>query len=429
MALVVPLSAAAAWLLVEVFAARLLRDIDVALEEEAETVAALLERSAPVTMPAILAHVAGEVDLGVGKQVVVTRNGQVLGESPSGARAILTSGNDPSLRVVTFSTGASENALTVTIGVPATAAVHARRRLAMLLGLGTPSLLLALGTGIWIVAGLALRPLEQTAQQLDRITEADLSARVHVRAANDEVGQVVSALNQMLGRLQQSVTELQRFTADAAHELRTPLAILRTGLDVVLARERSVPEYEAALREALVSTDRLCKLAEDLLTLTRMDTQPERFAPVDIAEMLAELTDAWMPICAQRGIEMRVQVSAGGALHVNGDARDLYRLFNNLIDNAVQHGGEGGRIEVSTQATPPWVQVSVADEGPGIGPGESERVFERFYRSSTARAKGTGSGLGLSIARRIVLRHGGRITVGNSRVGCIAQVTLPLGLH
>lgn len=430
MALVVPLSAAAGWLLVEVFAARLLRDIDVALEEEAETVAVLLEKPAGAeAMSTILAHIAAETDLGIGKQVVVTRHGQVVGEAPGGARAILAARDDPSLRVATYTAGSSADAITVTIGVLATAALHARQRLTVLLGLGIPGALLVMSAGLWGVAGRALRPLEDAAGQLEAMTGANLSARVPVTTSDDEVGRMVGVLNRMLGRLEDSVEELQRFTADAAHELRTPLTILRTGLEVALARERSAPEYQTALREALVGTDRLCRLAEDLLTLTRVDAggESEGRTRVELAEMLQELVDAWMPVCGQRSIDVAVEVPADTSVtRVTGSAGDLYRLFNNLIDNAVGHSQPRGRVRVAVEVVAPWVHVTVADEGPGIGVEEAGRVFDRFYRGNSTRAKGVGSGLGLSIAKKIAAAHGGQITVGNGRIGCVARVTLPL---
>jgi two-component system sensor histidine kinase TctE len=222
------------------------------------------------------------------------------------------------------------------------------------------------------------------------------------------------------------VAERERFTADAAHELRTPLAVLRAGLEVALSRERSGTEYRSALEDALAGTDRLCRLAEDLLALARIDAGAESGAPssVVLEEMLQELGDAWLPACSRRGI--RMQVDAPRELSVRGNAGALYRLFNNLIDNAVAHSPQGGRVVLSAEGAPPWAHVTIADEGPGIRAEEASRVFDRFYRGA-AGSERSGSGLGLSIARKIAAAHAGRIALVDGRGGgCVLRVTLPL---
>jgi signal transduction histidine kinase len=198
--------------------------------------------------------------------------------------------------------------------------------------------------------------------------------------------------------------------------------VLRTGLEVALARERSADEYRAALSDALAGTDRLCRLAEDLLTLARLDAAgaPRAAAPVDLGEMLHELADASAEA---------VEVVAPAGLCVHGNAGDLYRLFNNLIDNAIRYGSNGAaakpKIVVSAKRTADQIDVTVADNGPGIPPQELRRVFDRFYRGHGERSE-AGTGLGLSIAQQITRNHGGRVTVANrDDGGCVVTVTLP----
>jgi signal transduction histidine kinase len=425
LAVLLPVSVAAGWLLVQVFGDRMLRDIDVALEEEAETVAAMLEQSASDnTMATVLAHVSGETDLGPGKRIVVRRGSRVIGAAPADAETVLTAPPQPALRTVRHESGPPENRLQIVIGVPATAALRATQRLTLLLAAGIPCGLVVLTAGLWVVIGRALRPLAQASQRMEAIGIGDLDARVPVAHPEDEVGRMVLALNRMLDRLADAVGELRRFTADAAHELRTPLAVLRAGLEVTLARDRSSADYHAALADALKSTERLSELAEDLLTLARLEARAAvpASAPVDMVELLHDLADAWHPRAAQH--ELTIGVQADPPLAVPGASADLYRLFNNLIDNALRHSPRGGRVQVEARRNGAGLTISVADDGPGIADDEAERVFDRFYRGRHEHDGGTG--LGLSIAHAIVRAHDGSIRLANrAGGGCAATVWLP----
>ena len=418
-----PVSAAAGWLLVQVFGDRLLRDLDVALDEEATTVAALLKKPTSAdAMPVLVEHIAGETDLGVGKRIVVRRGDAVLAEAPPGADAYLRR-RDPDLRVSSASTGPPGDELTVTVGVPATAALHATRRLRLLLLGGIPIALLLLTAGLWTVTRRALRPLEDAAQALEGIGIGDLAARLPDPGRDDEVGRMVAAVNRMLQRLDATVAQVRRLTADAAHELRTPIAVLRTGLEVALRRERDPADYRAALTDALHDSERLDRLAEDLLTLARLEALPPRpdAGAINVAETLHELADAFQGLAEQHGA--RIAVDAEPTAAVRGAAADLYRLFANLLDNALHHGRAGGRVEVRAISVGGRVEVTVADDGAGIPPEELARVFDRFARGRAS----TGTGLGLSIARAIAHAHGGDVTLANrTGGGCVATVTLPV---
>lgn len=424
LALLVPLTAGAAWLLVELFGNRLLHDIDVALEEEAETVAGMLEEPmSAAEVEALAGKLAVETDLGLGKFVAFRRNGQLMAEAPPGADALLAS-NDPTLRVFRY----EASPVSVAIGVRPTNALAAERRLRLLLVTGVPITLLAIFAGLWVVIGRALEPLEDASRSLEAIGLGNLSARLEVTNSEDEVGRMVAVLNRMLARLEGAVSELQRFTADAAHELRTPLTVLRTGLEVALSRERSAEDYREALRQALTATDRIRHLAEELLTQARLEAlgKPADAGLVDVREVLDDLAEAWEQVASKEGIELAVD--AASHLQVRGNAGDLYRLFNNLIDNALHHSPHGGRVSLSAERAADGIEVTVEDTGPGILPEERERAFDRFYRGDGAGGV-AGTGLGLSIAQQIARMHGGRITLRNrdGGGGCIARVTLPAG--
>lgn len=426
LALLVPVAAAAAWLLVEVFSNRLLRDLDIALQEEVSTVAALLEKpEGAVAMPTLLAHLASETDLGMGKFVVVRDREGIVAEAPPGAAARLQE-HHALHRTAQAAIGPPDDPLTITVGVPTAASLRAPQRLTVLLAIGIPGLLLLLAVALWVVATRALRPLEQAAEAMDGIGVGDLTARIPSPTPDDELGRMVAALNRLLDRLAGGVTEMRRFTADAAHELRTPLAVLRTGLEVTLARERGAAEYRAALAEALRDTEHLARLAEDLLTLARLEALPPRApsSPIGLAEMLQELADAWEEQATARGVG--IDVAGEATLIVDGIAPELYRLFGNLIENALRHTPTGSRIEIAMRRDGPWARVCVIDGGSGLPPDQLERVFERFYRAPGSKVPGTG--LGLSIARAIARAHHGDVRLWNhSRGGCVAEVSLPLG--
>ena len=424
LAVLLPASVAAGMLLIQIFGSRLLRDVDVGLEEEASTVAALLGRPGhAVIMPDLLDQVASETDLGLGKRVVVRRGTTVIAEAPPGSAAVLAAA-ESEMRQASAEAGPGNDPLTVVVAVPATAALLATRRLTLLLAAGIPAGLLLTATGLWWVMGRALRPLETAARQMESVDGADLRARVPLQNPADEVGRMVAALNRMLDRVGTSVAELQRFTADAAHELRTPVAVLRTGLEVALAREREAADYRAALEEALEETAQLSQLAEDLLTLVRLESRPARqaSAPLRLAEMLQELADAWGTRAAQLGIDLVVDADA--RVEVLGTAPDLYRLFGNLIENALRHTMSGGRITLQASQNGGRVRITVADTGSGISADDLPRVFDRFYRGRATT--GSGSGLGLSIAQAIAHAHCGEVALANrAGGGCEVSVWLP----
>jgi signal transduction histidine kinase len=297
-----------------------------------------------------------------------------------------------------------------------------KKRLTVLVSTGLPIVVLLVGASVWIVAGRALQPLERAAAELPRVGARNLSIRVPVVNPDDEVGRMATALNSMLDRLETSVGDLHRVIADGAHELRTPLAVLRMGLEVALRKNATAEEYRADLAEALATTDRLCRLTDDLLLLARLesDVAQPKTETVDVLEMLNEIAEVWRAAPGEKEPAIEV-IGESGSLLAEGRPGDLYRLFGNLVENAVHHGG--GHIELRGSRIVDRLEVSVKDDGPGIDPRERERIFERFHRSGSKRG---GSGLGLSIAREIARRHGGDVTVdGAAGKGALFRVTLP----
>ena len=278
---------------------------------------------------------------------------------------------------------------------------------AMLRAAAGVMLLLALASGlIWWILARSIRPLQLTAQSVGERSESDLRP-VDIAGAPVEVLPLVTALNRLLERIRETLQLERRFTADAAHELRTPLAAIRANAQVLVGA-RDSQEREATARDLLASVDRSTRLVEQLLALARADAalRPEALRQIDLAEHVLEQVGAHTSLAARQGVKI---VTALAPQAVRGDPALLSVLLRNLIENALHYTPPGGEVRVSCggAATGAWLEV--ADDGPGIAPEERERVFERFYRA--AGQKATGSGLGLSIVRRIAELHGATIRI------------------
>ena len=307
-----------------------------------------------------------------------------------------------------------------------------RARAALGRYLETLVLLIPLGVGLAAVGGAviaraALRPVDEMTQTARRITAEDLRRRVEHRGSNDELDRLARTLNDMLARLEGAFTQTRRFAADAAHELRTPLTVLKGGIEVALRAERSAGEYRGVLASSLEEVERLIRLAEDLLLLSRSIAGPEvPRVPVELEPLLLEVFDVGVRLAGSTGVSVRI--GDAGPATVNGDAMALRRAVLNLVENAVKYTPAGGKVELSLISDDRVAAITVADTGIGMGPAETERIFEPFVRLDAARGRETGgTGLGLAIARSIVIAHGGTLTV-ESRPGAGSRFTISLPL-
>ncbi|MFJ6216894.1 sensor histidine kinase [Streptomyces sp. NPDC092296] len=264
------------------------------------------------------------------------------------------------------------------------------------------------------VTGRALRPVERIREGMAEVSASELHRRVPVPPDGDEITRLALTTNQTLDRLEEAVARQQRFVADASHELRSPVANLRTGLEVALAHPSRTHWPEVA-RDALANTERLHRLIDDLLVLARLDaTAPApdaadvKLTAVDLAAV--DLAAVVRAECAGRGGPgARLRLSGGEPVPVAGDRGQLRRLVRNLLDNAERHARSEIRVAVSADGAG-RARLVVADDGPGIPAAERQRVFERFTRLDDARARDDGgSGLGLAIVREIAVRHGGTV--------------------
>ncbi|WP_312871290.1 HAMP domain-containing sensor histidine kinase [Streptomyces lonarensis] len=279
---------------------------------------------------------------------------------------------------------------------------------------GFPPLLLVVAGVTWLVTWWALRPVEGIRRELATITHSeDLSRRVPEPTSRDEIGRLANTTNETLSVLEASVDRQRRFVADASHELRSPIASLRTQLEVGAAH----PEL-LDLPGAVKDTVRLQTLAADLLLLARLDAgeRPVGSGRVELAELVAEQVDHRG--AARNTADAPVTVTADRLepAAVPGSAGMVERVLVNLLDNAERHAAS--RVRVSVRAEGGHGVVEVADDGAGVPAGEREKIFQRFVRLDEARSRDAGgAGLGLAIARDVAQRHGGTLTVGEAREG------------
>jgi two-component system sensor histidine kinase QseC len=292
------------------------------------------------------------------------------------------------------------------------------RRTLWPLAVGLPLLALV----VWLAVTHAVAPLERLAGQL-RGREASRLAPVVAPDAPAEIRPLVDALNQLFARLEDSFENERRFTGDAAHELRTPLAALRTHAEVALTTAND-ERRRRSLEQVVASVDRASRLVERLLTLARLDSaQALPGLALDFAELVRDAGLELQEEARARGVEVRVMVP-DEPVAVRGDPSMLQVLLRNLLENAVRHAGAHGMAKVSVVRTEGEVELEVEDSGPGVPPELRERIFDRHFRGP---GEGGSAGLGLSIARRIATLHGGRIVAqaGRSLPGLRVIVALP----
>jgi len=282
-----------------------------------------------------------------------------------------------------------------------------------------PLMLLTAVLGGLFLARRALAPVEQMTNAAEEFTADQLSRRIEVVNPHDELGRLGGTLNRMIGRLEQSFTEMQRFTADAAHELRTPLAVIRNEAEVALRAPRSSDEYCRVLENLLEETVRLSTLADQLLFLCRQDAglYPSQLDRVDLAAVLKEVVGHMQLVAEAKGVFLSMPASS-----MQGDGPDpeciwadgsqVRRVFYNVLDNAIKYTASGGKVTATIEARQDAaVHVIIQDTGIGIAAAHLARIFDRFYRVDAARTGDQGAGLGLSLCQSIMKSLGGTIQV------------------
>lgn len=302
------------------------------------------------------------------------------------------------------------------------------RRVAIALAAGGPFLVLLVSVLAWQVVGRALRPVELIRAEVADITAQALERRVPVPGAGDEVGRLASTMNDMLDRLEDARRRDRQFLSDVSHELRSPLAALRTTTEVGLAHPDRA-DWPALASAIHAEAFRMQHLIDDLLAVARQDetgglTVPRQW--VDLDEIVLEHVHE---LRTRLATGTRVDLSSVSGGRVVGDEMALRRVVRNLVDNAVRHARSTVTVALAEVRDPPRIRLSVEDDGPGIPDGERERVFERFHRLDDARSRDMGgSGLGLAIVREVVAAHGGAVWADAGRSGgarLVVELPLP----
>jgi heavy metal sensor kinase len=331
-------------------------------------------------------------------------------------------------RVVAVLADSAAGPLTVKVGRPLEDFEYdlSALLLAFLL-MGPLTLLLAMAGG-YFLACRVLRPIHRISQTARQITADGLHERISTSKADDELGALAQTLNGMIERLERSFSEMQRFTADAAHELRTPLAVIRAEAEVALRSTRSADEYRQVLENVLEEANGLAKVADQLLFLCRHRSGVQRVnrEPVALDELLLDVTTNMQLVAQEKGVTLTL--AENEPCTIVGDTRHLRRAFYNLLDNAIKYTRPGGRVIVTSHSNGDLGSVKVADTGIGISPEHVPHVFERFYRADASRSDDDrGAGLGLSICQSIVQDAGGSVTVESVMgAGSTFTVTFPL---
>ena len=290
-----------------------------------------------------------------------------------------------------------------------------------------PLAMLVAGAGGWFLARQSLAPVAVMAERARRIGAADLSARLPVINRRDELGQLAETFNDLLIRLEASLTQQRQFMADASHELRTPVTTSRTAAAVALQQpHREEAEYRETLAIIERQTARLSRVVEDMFTLARADagSYPVRRTPMYLDEVLDEEVRAARVLADAKRVS--IELSAVASASFVGDEELVRRLIGNLLDNAVRHAPTRGVVRVSLASESDGYELTVTDDGEGIPPEVQPHVFERFVRGDAARTTEGGAGLGLALARWIARAHGGDVhLVSSSAEGTSFTAVLP----
>ena len=289
-----------------------------------------------------------------------------------------------------------------------------------------PIALFLAGIGGWFLARQSLSPVAAMADRARRMSAEDLGGRLPVANSRDELGRLAETFNELLGRLEASITSQRQLTAaqrqfmaDASHELRTPVTTTRTAANVALQQpHRDEIEYRETLTIIEQQATRLSRLVDDMFTLARADagTYPVRQMPMYLDEVVDDVVKAARVLASTRDVSIDAVTVPSATL--TGDEELIRRLMVNLLDNAIRYTPPGSTVRVDLELAPGGYSLSVSDSGPGIPPDAQPHIFERFYRADTARtrrgAADGGAGLGLALARWIADVHGGRLTLGRS---------------
>jgi heavy metal sensor kinase len=335
--------------------------------------------------------------------------------------------NGGRLRVLSAAFTVSGRVYTAQLAAPVAEAYDILRRFQWVLLTSIPLVLVVASLGGYWMSRRALAPVDAITQAAQSVGEHNLSSRLAIPPAADELQRLTVTFNQMLGRLETSFKRITQFTADASHELRTPVALVRTTAEVSLRRDRDNPEYRDALDQILDEAKRMTGIIDSLMTLARVDSGAEvlRSENVDVALLVRDACTRSELLTQAKQIHLETDLP--GPVVVHGDAAMLQRLFLSLIDNAIKYTPPSGRVQVSMRTEAADLVVTVQDTGIGISKEDLPFIYDRFYRADKVRSREVGSaGLGLSIARWIAEAHRGSVRAESALgEGSVFEVRIP----
>jgi heavy metal sensor kinase len=333
------------------------------------------------------------------------------------------------LRILNGQLRIADKAYDVQIGAPMDDFYDAVNRFRLVLLFSIPVLVVVASAGGYWLSRKAVAPVGEIARAAQSISEHELSKRLPILKTGDELQSLSETLNEMFGRLERAFKRVTQFTADASHELRTPIALMRTRTEVALRKQRSEAEYRETLLRIHQELERTSALIENLMTLARADSGSEalQVAPTSLNELLLEISETARLLAEGKSIQYDQRLPET-SLCVSGNAPSLRRLFLILIDNAVKYTSREGHVSVELDTDDSAAVIEIRDTGVGISPSDLPHIFERFYRADESRSRESGgTGLGLSIAKWIAEAHQGKISVA-SKVGegSVFRVQIPL---
>jgi heavy metal sensor kinase len=318
---------------------------------------------------------------------------------------------------------------TVAMGAPADDVVETLSQFRSYLLMFAPLLLIvAAGGGYWL-SRRALSPVDALVRTARAVSGTNLNSRLQKLQTGDELQRLSDTLNGMLDRIESAFLRITQFTADASHELRTPVSLIRTEAELALRRSRGEAEYKESLRHILLEAERTTVLIEQLLSMARADSGREtlHLQPVDLRQTLRRVVDGWQQVATIRNLQFSASIDAP-ELFVMGDETLLRRLADILLDNAFKYTPSPGSVHLSLEPKGESAVITVQDSGAGIAQEDQSKIFERFYRVDKARSRAQGgAGLGLAIAQWIVTQHRGSIAV-ESRPGQGATFRVELSM-
>ncbi len=333
---------------------------------------------------------------------------------------------------VRFATGrvvVNDHPYTIQVAAPLNEFYEALERFRLVLWFSVPLLMVGAGLGGYLISRRALKPVDRITTAAESISISNLSERLEVPKTSDELQRLSETLNRMLTRLDASVQRMSQLTADASHELRAPVSLIRTTAELALHGGRTNTEYHEDMVQILTEAERTSRLIESLLLLARADSGGGglQHELTDVSTSVREAMEQGRSLAAEKKIELTANLNLGPIV-VHGDSEALRRLFFILIDNAIKYSPEGGRVQVCVEALDGEATINVIDSGIGISESDLTHIFDRFWRADKVRSRGVGgAGLGLSIARWIVDQHSGSIEVRSQpRKGSIFVLKIPL---